>query len=245
MIDDKKREEIEQLIYSVFDAADKTGTNTEYYRNIFLKMSTPEFFKFISRRLPFRLHVDAFNVEPSMNDAFDAFKVLNKPLLEKVKLPYLFNNKDGKPVESKEALVIYINIKRMKQMLSKKNSTAINISQRDMRTGLLLNEDKGGKMSDKEFESSSALSLEYTMDEFSRVRADAMEAKNKAYNIINVKGEVSMDEIDVEKTDSLAKNMLNVYMIGANIHSNLIDDEYYTPYTLKHKHAQANTIQRS
>lgn len=242
MITEKEREQIEQFIYSVFDAADKTGTNTEYYRTMFSKMSTQQFFNFISQRLPFRLHTEIFKVEPSMQDAFDTFKVLKKPLMEKVKLPYLYKNTNGSPIESKEALVIYINIKRMKQMLSKKNSTAIEISKRDMKTGLLLSDDKGGKMSDREFAGAAALSLNNTIDEFARVKADAMNAKTKAYNLINVTGEVSMKDINVDKTDSLAKNLLNVYLIGANIHSNLIDEDYYTPHSLKRKRT---TIERS
>lgn len=233
MIDNKKREEIEQFIYKAYDAVDKTGANSEYYKNLFAKMDNKQFFKFLQRRLPFRIHTEIFKVEPSMADYFDGFKVLNKPLMEKVKLPYLYKDKNGNPIESKECLVVYINIKRMKQMISKKNSTAIEISQRDMKTGLLLNEDKGGKMSNKEFEGAAALSWDYTMDEFARVRADAMKAKSQAYNIINTKGTVSVEDISIDKTDSLAKNLMNVYLIGANLHSNLVDEDYYTPHTLK------------
>lgn len=237
MIDYKQRLDIEATIYKTFDAVDKSGSNTEYYRNIFSKMDDKQFFKFLQRRLPFRLHTEIFIAEPSMDDYFEAFKIINKKLMQKVKLPYLYKNKDGKPVETKEAMVVYINIKRMKQMISKKNSTAIEISQRDMKTGLLLNEDKGGKMSDKEFEIAAALSWNETIDEFARVKAGAMNAKAKAYNTINVKGMVSKDDIPLDATDSLAKNMLNVYLIGANLHSNLIDEQYYTPHTLNKQKA--------
>ena len=73
---DQTRDKIEALIYKTFDAIDKTGANTQYYREIFANMSNAAFEKFIKRRLPFRVHVDAFKVEPTMNDAFDGFKVL-------------------------------------------------------------------------------------------------------------------------------------------------------------------------
>ena len=147
----KQRQEAENLIYLVFDATDKTKTNSDYYRKLFASMSDDEFFKFCKRRLPFRFHQDVFNIEPKMYDIIDAFKILKKPLLEKVKLPYIYTNKNGEPVESQECLVIYIHIKRMKQMLTKKNSTAMNIEKRDMKTGLLTGQDKGGKETDREF----------------------------------------------------------------------------------------------
>ena len=238
MITPKQRQEAETLIYKVLDTADKTHTNSDYYRNIFSNMSDDEFEKFCSRRLPFRFHQEVFKVEPKMYDIIDAFKVLNKPLLEKVKLPYVFTNKDGEPVESQECLVIYIHLKRMKQMLTKKNSTAINIDKRDMKTGLLTGEDKGGKETDREFESLAIMGLDYTMDEFARPKADAMGAIAQMSNMISSQGFVSEKDIQVAKDDSIAKNLLNVYLIGSHIHSNLVDIDYMTPYTSRNKQQQ-------
>ena len=129
-------------------------------------------------------------------------------------------------------------MKRMKQMLTKKNSTAINIEKRDMKTGLLTGEDKGGKETDKEFESLATMGLEYTMDEFARPKADAMSAMTQMSNVIMSKGFVSQSDLQISKDDSLGKNMLNVYLMGAHIHSNLVDIDYMTPHTAKNKQQQ-------
>ena len=231
----EKRKQAEKLIYDTFDAVDKTGTNTEYYKELFAGMTDDQFYKFAQRRLPFRMIQELFKIEPTMSDIFEAFKVLDKPLIEKLKLPYLYKNKDGVPVESKECLVLYIHLKRMKQMLSKKTNTAMEIANRDMKTGLLVSDDKGGKESDREFEALAVMGLDFTIDEFSRPKADAMKAKSQMYNAISSKGFVSEKDISVDKSDSLAKNMLNVYLLGCNIHSNLIDEDYMTPLTLKNK----------
>lgn len=195
------RQKCEELIYKTFSAIDPTGANTEYYQKLFADMSDAEFTKLISGRLPFRYHVAPFDNEPKMPDIFKAFKVLNKPLMEKVKLPYLATDPvTGKPIESKECLVGYLNIKRLKQMLTKKNNTAIEIAKRDMKlTGRLQSTDKGGLESNKEFEGAMALNLENTTAEYARVKAAAMKAKAEAYNTINVKGEVSFDDIDSER----------------------------------------------
>ncbi len=234
-ISPEKRKQCEELIYKTFSAIDPTGANTEYYQKLFAGMNDAQFTKLISGRLPFRYHVSPFNNEPKMPDIINAFKVLNKPLLEKVALPYLAKDSNGRAIESKECLVGYMNIKRLKQMLTKKNNTALEIANRDMKTGRLLGHDKGGLESNKEFEGALALGLENTTAEYARIKAASMKAKAETYNTINVKGEVSFKDIDTDKTDSIAKNTMNVYLIGANLHSNLIDEDYYTPLSLEKK----------
>ena len=237
-IDKETRKKCEKVIYDAFNALDPTGANTQYYQELFSDMSDAEFYRLISKRLPYRYHLSTFNNEPNMSNIFDCFnKVLHKPLIEKVKLPYLASDNDGNPIESKECLVGYLNVKRLKQMMAKKTNNAIEINKRDRKTGRLLGQDKGGIESDKEFEGAMALGLENTAIEYARVKAAAMKAKTEAYKAINVKGEVSFDDIDPEPTDSLAKNTMNVYLIGANLHSNLIDTDYYTPYALEKKRA--------
>ena len=230
-----KRKQCEELIYSVLDTVDKTHTNSDYYRGIFSKMSDDDFLEFCKRRLPFRFHQEVFKIEPKMPDIFDAFKILDKPLLEKVKLPYVYRNDKGEPVESKEALVIYIHIKRIKQMITKKNNTALNIDKRDMKTGLLVSDDKGAKETDREFESLAIMGLDYTMDEFARPKGDAMEAKAQMSNVILTKGYVSEADLNIPRNDSIGKNLLNAYLIGAHIHSNLIDINYMTPLTAENR----------
>lgn len=238
LIDNKKREEIELLLYKILDTVDPSHTNSDYYRELFSSMNNNEFYHFWERRLPIRLHYEIFKIEPGMDEIFKAFKILNKPLMERVNMPYVYRDSTGKPVQSQPCLVIYIHIKRMKQMVKNKSHIAMNTEIRDMRTGLLTSHDKGGKETDREFESLAAYGLEYTMDEFARFRADALQAGAEANNIILAKGSISDKDFTVANDDDLAKNMLNVYLLAANIHSNLVDNEYMTPLTAKNKHKQ-------
>lgn len=241
LLSSEKRKEIESVIYKTYDAADHTGTNSEYYKKIFKDMTDDQFYKFLERRLPFRFHTELFEVEPTMADIFDAFDVINKPLLEKIKMPFKYVNKNGNPIESEECLVIYINPKRMKQMLAKKNSIGLNIGKRDMRNGRLLDEDKGGQTSDREFESMSVFGWENTIDEYSTLKADAMDMKTEGYNIITTVGQLSMKDMQRKPEDSVAKNYFNVYLIGANLHSNLVDEDFITPHT---RNARKRQIER-
>ena len=242
LITKKQREEVELLIYKVLDTIDPSHTNSDYYRQIFYKMNDNEFYHFFERRLPIRFHYEIFKIEPKMEQIIDAFNILKKPLIERVNMPHIYKDIDGRAVQSQECMVIYLHIKRMQQMVYKKSHVAMNIDKRDMKTGMLTSEDKGAKQTDREFESLAAYGLDYSMDELSRVRADSMKAAAEMNNIIAAKGSVSMNDYNVGKADSIAKNTLNVYLIGANIHSNLIDINYMTPHTAANRH---NMISRT
>ena len=242
MITKQQRTQVEELIYKIFDTIDKTKTNSDYYRDLFSKMTDDDFYKFFQRRLPLRFHYELFKIEPKMYDIVDAFKVLNKPLLEKINLPHLFVDENGKPVQSKECLVLYIHIKRMKQIVADKSHVALNVEKRDMKNGLLTGEDKGSRESDREFEALAAYGLEYVMDEFARPRADSLRAANEMNSIILNKGTVSMEDITIDKSDNLAKNMINTYLLGSNIYSNLVNIDYMTHYTSKNKKKQFERI---
>lgn len=234
-MDNKKRLEAEELIYKVLDTVDKTHANSDYYRKLFSSMTDDQFYKFFKRRLPLRFHMDEFKISPKMYEVVDAFKILKKPLFEKVNLPYIYTDSKGNPIQSKEALVLILHIKRMKQMLSKKNNASMHTAKRDMRTGLLSQEDKASKETDREFESLASYGLDYTIEEFRSVKADALQASNEMIATIVDKGSVSQDDYVLTRQDGIARNLLNTYLIGAGIHSSLVDTNYMTPYTARRK----------
>lgn len=231
----KQRQEAENIVYKVFDAIDKTGQNSGFYKEKFAKMTDAQFLTFCKQDFAFKFQTKIFEIEPTFQDIKKGADILKIPLIEKINMPFIYMNKDGVPVKSKEALVVYVPLKKMKQFLTKKNSMSTDISMRDMKTGLLLNADKNGATSDREMESLAVMSLGKTMDELSRYRADAMNAKSQFYNDINTKGMVYLKDIPVDIDDSLAKNLLNVYLLGSLLNSNLMNEEDYLQYTLKDK----------
>lgn len=233
-----QREKAEGLIYEVMDKLDKEEYNSSYYKAMFAKMSDKQFMDFCKRDLPFRFHTKPFVVEPKMYDIEEALKVLNAPLLEKVALPYLYIDKNGNPVWSKPAMVIYIHIKKMKQFITKKNSTPSSIDNRDMKSGLLVSFDKGGKTSDREMEALAVMGLDKTMDEMSTWRADYMDAKSVAYQTISTLGKVSEKDIPIDDVDSISKNTLNAYMVSSLLSTNILNSDYMLPKTVSGKKAK-------
>jgi len=100
---------------------------------------------------------------------------------------------------------------------------------------MLISHDKNGITSDREMESLVVSGMDATIKELSRARADSMEAKQAMYNTISALGTVSLEDIPEDKTDVLSKNMMNVYMLGSHINTNLINIDNMTPQTLRDK----------
>ena len=131
-------------------------------------------------------------------------------------------------------MVGYINVKKLKQFVTKKSGYNTNIDTRNPKTGQIVGNSKGVE-SDREFESLVLQNMDYTIKELSRSKADDMEAKNKMYNQINTTGQVYLKDIQSTKYSQVARNTVDVYLIGSGIMSNLIEDDYMTPYTIANK----------
>ena len=171
-------------------------------------------------------------------------KILKVPVTEPLHMPFLYKNKNGEAVKTKPVLTVYLPLKRLKQMVQKKTGFSVNISKRDYRTGLLIDVDKNGNSTDREFESLVVYGLDNTLRELATYRADAMTAKSKFYSEINTKGMVSQKEVEVEEDDSIARNLISSYLLGCHINSNLINTDCYLPRTLKKKNAQQGGLSR-
>lgn len=229
-----QRLKAERLIYEVMDILDKSGRNTDFWKEEFSKMSDAQFKSYISNDFPFYFQTGAFK-EPSMKQIVQALDKINVPLLERLYMPYKYKDKNGRPMKTKECLVVYLPIKRMKQLLTKKNGMSISTKTRDMKTGLLTGVDKNGKESDREFESLAICGLDNSIKEFSRSRADSMEDKSVMNNTINNLGQVYLKDLPDDPADSLSKNLLSAYFIGAQLYTNLVNEDYMTPYTMSLK----------
>ena len=234
-INDKQRNECEFFILNFMDKLDKTGENSEFLKEQFASMSNAQFEKWMKKDYPLQFQVRAFEVEPKFKDYQDAARVIGINLMEKVALPYLYKNSDGEPVCTKPALIMYLHLKKMQQMITKKNKVSTDIDNRDMKSGRLNTDDKGAATGDKEMECLAIAGLDKTLEEFSTIRADYMDAKSQAYATITATGTLSSDDYDLKRSDGLANNFISSYLLAAHIDSNLINNDGYTPYTLKEK----------
>lgn len=243
-MDKKSRLKVEEKIYKVMDILDTTGQNTEYYKTKFASMSDKEFYEFFDQDFPLKFQTKVFEIDPKITQITKALDTIGVPVEEKVTMPFLYKNKDGVPVKTQPVLVVYLPLKRLKQMVIKKTGFSVDISKRDYRTGLLIDTDKNGNSTDREFESLAVLGLDNTMKELATVRADAMSAKSEFYNQINTTGMVSLKDVDVKNSDSIARNLISAYLLGAHIQSNLINTDYLLPRTIQKNNTDQSGLKR-
>lgn len=226
------------------DILDTTGQNTEYYKTKFASMSDKEFYEFFDQDFPLKFQTKVFEIDPKITQITKALDTIGVPVEEKVTMPFLYKNKDGVPVKTQPVLVVYLPLKRLKQMVIKKTGFSVDISKRDYRTGLLIDTDKNGNSTDREFESLAVLGLDNTMKELATVRADAMGAKSEFYNQINTTGMVSLKDVDIKNSDSIARNLISAYLLGAHIQSNLINTDYLLPRTIQKNNTDQSGLKR-
>jgi hypothetical protein len=153
-INANKRKQIEEKIYKTFDLLDKTGANTQKYKTLFKSMSDDKFDKYIKEFLAddkknFYLEVLPNKNCPRIKDCKEALDYLKVPAEE-----YIYYRQDGHekdPIRSRYKVpVLYINLRRLQQMLSKKNTYSLDINKRNMKTGQVTADDKIARISDME-----------------------------------------------------------------------------------------------
>jgi hypothetical protein len=117
---------------------------------------------------------------------------------------------------------MYIHLKRMQQMLFKKNSQSTDISMRSSTSGQVTGADKNTRESDNENYSLVSLGVDSCMREFLGPRADDMVAKSEMYSAIASKGYVSLNDLTNNVDNKTTLNTLDVYFIGCGLKSDLI-----------------------
>lgn len=232
------RRKAEELWIKILNILDPSHTNSNYYKKVFAEMSDAQFSAWLKKKFPLKFHFRPFEIEPDLDVCIKALDVMGVPLLEPVAMPWVYENSDGKPVYSKPAFVGYTHLKKLKQFGTKKNHLPISNDNVDMKSGLLLGEDKGARESDREFEALQVMGLSYTAKEFSTFKADALGAKDQAYGAINSIGDVYQQDIVFRQDDSLARNMISSYMIGSHLMTNLVINDYMTPATVQGRHSK-------
>ena len=224
-----KRAEMEKLIYDTFGALDPTGANVTKYRNLFKSMSDQQFdtfFKnlFVSDIDFLTLDVIDYEIDLRLEHVEAAAKVLGVPLTEHVALPHVNKDKDNPIMTKQEVIVGYLHIKRMQQMLSKKNTTSTDVGERSALTGQVTGKDKNARDSDSENFALVTLDAEQTLKEFLGPRADDRVMKAEMYADISRKGYSTLSGLTQDVNNKATLTAVDAYLIGMGIKSDLITD---------------------
>ena len=113
-------------------------------------------------------------------------------------------------------------MKRLQQMLFKKNSVPTSTALRNQKTGQLTGHDKGGMLTDAENFALSTIGAEYAQREFMSVRSDDIKGKEQMLKLIQRDGYFNLKDIDSTLSDKTTLNTIDILLIGAGIKSDLV-----------------------
>lgn len=223
-----KRSKMENLVYDVFSKLDPSGNNTKKYKDKFNSMTDVQFekyFKTIFENDDLYLVLDIVeytNQTISLDTVIAAAKVLDVPLFERVIFPHMSPDPNTPIVTPATCPVGYIHIKRLQQLISKKNTTSIDMSERSMMTGQVVGKSKNSRCSDTE----AALILQYGLNnvlkEFYGCRSDDLKMKEQMMNLIQEKGYFSLDELDSDVANKTSLNTIDTYFTGMQLKTDLV-----------------------
>lgn len=238
MMTTEKRQKMEKVIYDFFSEFDKTGANTNKYKEIFQSMTDKEFdtyFKLFFADENAYLILDIVDFERSIGieDIEDAAKVLGVPLFEYVYTPHLTMDKKNVVCTKAPVPVGYVPIKRTQQTVSKKNGISTTIDERSGITGQVTGGDKNGRESDLENTMLTSLGMTNALMELNGPRADDMVMKDKMQRDIALNGYTSLKDMESRVDNKTTLNTVDVFFTGMGIKTDLVTTGLMLKSTLK------------
>lgn len=243
----EKKKKMTNFLYELVKILDPSERNLEDYKNFFDKMDEKQFDKYVkdflsNEKKNFTLCFQHYQNDLSMDAIQKASKFLKLPLFERV---LLRNSPDsnGEAYYTQEPVpVIKVHIKRVEQLVSKKNSMSIDINKRSAKTGQVTGADKNGRVSDMENIALVTLNSPALLKEFTCIKADDLVMKREALNQIQNDGYLDMDKIKSSPTNKIALNTLDVFYISAGIKTDLVTSGLLLKKTLRNLNKQKDSL---
>lgn len=234
---DEKRRRIKELVLGVVKRMDNDkGLNYKRYSEMFEVFEKDdaafeEWVSGIGHELDDTIQIFALPFEePKMHQIKAAADFLKLPLEEYM----YYRHHDPRGIRTKMRVPIgYVHIKRVQQILSKKNHYSFDNEETELKSGQVKGESKVASMSDPESFSLTAIGADRALEELLGPRSDNYGKKNDMYRQIVKYGYCSLDELEEDRSKSTALNTLNTYLLASGIRSDLIVNSLKTHYTIE------------
>lgn len=235
---DIQKKKIKELVYNFLTIVDVNSKfkNRQYYEDLFNSMSESEWDEWVANMGD--TMEDTINVHQlpwesvTLKQIRDAAEFLDVPLEEYV---YYKHFVKGVEVRTKHKVPVgYINIKRLQQMLSKKNQFTFDTKSVDYATGEVKGKSKVHHISNSETYMLLLQNSKETLKEFFGPRGSNLEQKKEMKNRIAMDGWVSNKDMPETILKNEAVNTLDMYIISSGLKSDLLfnnDNDYKTPFT--------------
>ena len=234
----EKRKKIEKLIISTFDLLDTSGLNTKVFKEETGSLTDEQFIKkykdFCNSEENFYLIVSPYQKnEPNLENIEKALE-LNGLTTEEYVYFRDDKNEDGEYSRSSVKLPVFpIHIKRLEQIISKKNNFSFTVGQRNSLINQATGDDKVARNSDIESYALITQGANKTLQELLGPRADNGKSKLSMYRSISEKNMVRLDELEDDIASKATLRLMDVYLTSAGYMTDLMTPDLVLTQTLK------------
>lgn len=224
-----KRKKVIEFIIKAINLVDKTKKNGNKYQEFFDKMSDKQFDDYMKKLRDnedenFYMQILPNDNEPSLEDIKKGLNYINIPTEEYVYFRHR-GHKDNPLRTSNPVSVGFLTIKRLQQILTKKNRYSLAADKRNMKTGQVTGEDESARVSDLESYALLALNADNALKEFLGPRADNMSMKTQFYQQIANEGYVNLRDLTDDISEHQSLNTVSTYLYGAGLENDLLDSD--------------------
>lgn len=212
----------ENKIYNLMDALDSSKYNSEYYKEYFKTLNDTAFTEYMRRLrdddtfyLFFEINSLDFKGTPDISRIKDIAEEFGVQLTEYVMFPNKSKDLDNPAVTATPIPVLIVQVRRLQQLLEKKNAASSNIDKVNPITGQVTGESKAASLSDMQTMSLVTSGQIKTIKEFLGPRADDNDAKMKMLDMIERTGEFNIDDININTENKQSVNTMKVFLQGA------------------------------
>jgi hypothetical protein len=231
-----KREKIEKLVLGVVKRLDNQKmANYKRYETMFQAMEDSEFerwAKTMGKDLDDTIQIFQLPFEEMrMAQIKSAADYLGIPLEEYI----WYRHSDPEGVRTKMRVPVgYIHIKRVQQLLNKKNRYALDTEETELKSGQVKGESKVASISDPESFALVATGANSALKEFLGPRADNQSKKLNLYRQIARDGYATLEAMDADAdiSKSTTINTMNSYLLASGIRSDLVATGLKTNHTI-------------
>ena len=211
------------------DKRDIKNFNEKYWTDKLSKMSDAQFTQFMKS---LKDKTDHLTIEVNMSGDTDMNLNEIYALADKVKVKLrehiIFRhlnpaNPDNPVVTSSPALIVLVPVRKLQQMLDKKNTASGDIDSYNPLTGQVTGESRSAGISDAQTFALVATNQKNTLKELLGPRADDMESKMKMLREIETTGQVTLKDLNIKTSNKQALKTADMFLRGAGFITDLLD----------------------
>lgn len=224
----KIRKETEEKIIKFLSEWDKSGYNQDEYRERFSKMSDSEFILWMEKMRDgdafISFELDGRSSIPSVEFIENIGKKYGIELSEYVVMPFRSNDPNKPMVTMTKVPIIKIMVKRLQQLVEKKNSISGDNKSINPLTGQVTGNSKSAKWSNTQTYAATTTNQANVNKEFLGPRADDEVSKKQMIDQIEKYGNVNLSDLDILPHNKQSLNTVEVFLRGAGIDTDITSD---------------------